>query len=171
MKVMSDFLTREYEVKRQIVYVHRAFTLLELLIVVVILGILAAIIIPHFKTMSGDASAAALKTDLQRLRDAIDRYEADHGRFPTIEAFAAQITQFSNFEGATSVSKDATHALGPYLMNLPKLPVGANVGKTSVTADAGADGFGWLYNPATGDIHAHADVGEVDADGRAYSSY
>lgn len=148
-----------------------AFTLIELLIVVTILGILAAIIVPQFRTMSGDASAAALKTDLMRLRDAIRRYEADHGAFPAVAEFEAQLTMFSDRDGDTAGGKDATHVYGPYLMTIPKMPVGADVGLSSVTDDGDADGFAWLYDATTGEIHAHTDGAEADTDGRLFSAY
>lgn len=51
-----------------------AFTLIELLIVVVIIGILAAIAIPKFQTTKGKANAASLKTDLRNLSTAQEAY-------------------------------------------------------------------------------------------------
>lgn len=53
---------------------HRAFTLIELLIVVVIIGILAAIAIPKFANTKGKANAAALKSDLRNLSTAEEAY-------------------------------------------------------------------------------------------------
>jgi general secretion pathway protein G len=148
-----------------------AFTLIELLIVVTILGILAAIIVPQFRTMSGDASAAALKTDLQRLRDAIERYTADHGNRPVVASIESQLTMFTDRDGATSSAKDDTYAYGPYLVSMPKLPVGAQVGQKDVTDDPDTAGFGWCYYEVDGRIHANTTDDEVDINGRKYNEY
>ncbi|MFK7894480.1 MAG: type II secretion system protein [Myxococcota bacterium] len=63
---------------------HRrsAFTLVELLIVVIILGILASVAVSQFSDSSDDAKQIALKTNLGILRDAIERYYVDHGHYP-----------------------------------------------------------------------------------------
>jgi len=52
----------------------RGFTLIELLIVVVIIGVLAAIAIPKFQTTKGKANAATLKSDLRNLATAQEAY-------------------------------------------------------------------------------------------------
>lgn len=59
------------------------FTLIELLIVVVIIGILAAIAIPKFQSTKGKANAAALKSDLHNLATAEEAYMFDHATYTT----------------------------------------------------------------------------------------
>ncbi len=59
------------------------FTLIELLIVVVIIGILAAIAIPKFQSTKGKANAAALKSDLHNLATAEEAYMFDNGTYTT----------------------------------------------------------------------------------------
>ncbi len=62
---------------------QRGFTLVELLIVVIILAILAAIVIPQFSSSTVDANEAALDSDLNALRSAIELYKAQHnGLYP-----------------------------------------------------------------------------------------
>jgi general secretion pathway protein G len=58
------------------------FTLLELIIVIAIVGILAAIAMPKMKDIPRRASEAVLKTDLHTLRDSIDQHYGDKGRYP-----------------------------------------------------------------------------------------
>jgi prepilin-type N-terminal cleavage/methylation domain-containing protein len=59
------------------------FTLIELLIVVVIIGILAAIAIPKFQNTKGKANTAALKSDLRNLASAQEGYLYDHNSYTT----------------------------------------------------------------------------------------
>ena len=63
---------------------NRGFTLIELLIVVVIIGILAAIAIPKFQTTKGKANAAALKSDLRNLATAEESYMFDNNSYSSV---------------------------------------------------------------------------------------
>ena len=74
-----------------------AFTLIELLLVLVILAILAAVVVPKFTNRSEQARKAAAKTDIANLETTLDAFEVDAGRFPTTEeGLAALVQQPSN---------------------------------------------------------------------------
>jgi prepilin-type N-terminal cleavage/methylation domain-containing protein len=60
---------------------RRGFTLIELLIVVVIIGIVAAIAIPKFQNTKGKANAAALRSDLRNLASAQEAYFYEHSTY------------------------------------------------------------------------------------------
>jgi general secretion pathway protein G len=62
---------------------EQGFTLLELIIVVAIVGILATIAMPAMKDMPRRANEAVLKTNLHTLRDVIDQFYGDKGKYPT----------------------------------------------------------------------------------------
>ena len=62
---------------------EKGFTLLELLIVVALIGIIAALAVPQFKNTPRKAKEAVLKEDLYILRDLIDQHFTDKGKYPT----------------------------------------------------------------------------------------
>ncbi|MBI2432719.1 MAG: prepilin-type N-terminal cleavage/methylation domain-containing protein [Candidatus Hydrogenedentes bacterium] len=86
------------------------FTLVELIIVIIILGILAALAIPQFTSSTDDAKLATLKADLATLRNAINLYYHQHSStYPTGTAavVATQLTQWTKADGTVSATKDA----------------------------------------------------------------
>jgi general secretion pathway protein G len=69
---------------------RQGFTLIELVVVVSILGVLAAIALPNYKNAILQAKEAVLREDLYRFRDLIDQYQADKGRYPeSLEALVS----------------------------------------------------------------------------------
>lgn len=127
-----------------------AFTLVEVLIVVIVLGILAAIVVPQFSSASSDANLAALQTNLQTIRAQIELYKAQHnGSYPTLANFTAQMTAGTNADGTPGT------AFGPYLLSIPNNPF-TNV--NTITTNAAAAGQGWYYNQATGEFRANDSV-------------
>ena len=64
---------------------RNAFTLIELLLVLVILAVLAAVVVPKFTHRSEEAKVAAAKADIAAFDVALDAYEIDNSRFPSSE--------------------------------------------------------------------------------------
>jgi prepilin-type N-terminal cleavage/methylation domain-containing protein len=148
-----------------------AFTLIELLLVVVILGILAAVAIPQFTDSSGEARASNLQTNLAVMRNAIEYYKANHngkypgypsaGGAPTAAEATNQLTQASQANGATAAPGTAGYGYGPYIREqIPTNPInGFNT--IMVVADAAAfpaadNTTGWIYHPLTGKVRANS---------------
>ncbi len=128
------------------------FTLVEILIVVVILGILAAIVIPQFTEASTEAKTSSLCTDLQTMRSQIELYKIQHndnlpgsGGATFIEALTGQ----TEIDGDVWV---AGTAYGPYIQ---KIPTNQFTDSSTITNDGGVtvDG-GWDFDVATGAFHA-----------------
>lgn len=82
----------------------RAFTLIELLIVVAIIGILAAIAVPNFINAQMRAKIAAVKSDFKTLITAADMYQIDWGRYPLDGAYVNNATEYPNagYRGLTT---------------------------------------------------------------------
>jgi general secretion pathway protein G len=64
---------------------RRGFTLIEIMVVIAILGILAAIVVPRFVGRTDDARQTAARTQINSLKQALGLYKLDNGRLPTTE--------------------------------------------------------------------------------------
>ena len=150
--------------------VRRGFTLIEILIVVIILGILAAIVVPQFGNASREAKQASLVTTVQTLRSQIALFRLQHNDFlpgvsPLVGSGATfdqatfwnQLTMFTDVTGAVSTARTAVYEKGPYMQQTPKnplCPTSASASLVEATVDgakaSGVVGFIYDYQGGTG---------------------
>lgn len=91
---------------------NKGFTLVEILVVVVIIGVLAALVLPRFVGRTEDARKASAKTQVSSLfGSALDMYEADNGSYPTTEQGLAALRVEPTTDPVPKNWK------GPYLKN------------------------------------------------------
>ena len=139
--------------------VEKGFTLVEILIVVVILGILAAIVIPQFTSASVEAKESALQSDIQSMRSQIELFKIHHNDLlpgeeglgpldaalvPATQAsFEAALINKTNQYGAVGIT--AAHRFGPYMRRVPDNPFCSLNPANTVEVDgtAGGNSHGW----------------------------
>lgn len=154
------------------------FTLIELMIVVVIIAILALLVIPRLAIYSRRSKESAMVANLNRLREAIEKFKSDTGEYPASLA-GLYAVEGSNPAGSVSASgvMPGTYK-GPYLgsqggINGTPIPRNPLVTSSITTADTTAaptatPSANWSYTPADGKV-SPANSG-VNADGEPYES-
>ena len=164
----------------------RAFTLVEILIVVVLLGVMAGIVIPAIGRSAAGARETTLAMNLNLLRRFIPVYTSQHKEvspgYPTAtpppprrqKPSSAQAMSSSNANGQTAARGTAGYPYGPYLSKIPANPFNHSDAVQVLANDeafpaAADDSCGWIYKPATGEIRA-GNTGE-NVRGIAYYDY
>jgi general secretion pathway protein G len=162
-----------------------AFTLIELLIVVIILGVIAAIVIPKFSNASLEARENTLKEELRYMRSQMLVFKAQHRDVPPgfpggdIDAtpdattFVEHMTMHSNQQGGISSVEDPNYPLGPYLTRIPRNPLNqletVTIVPPGASFPAADNSSGWLIKPDSIEIRANSPG--TDAAGRSYADY
>ena len=138
---------------------RRAFSLIELVIVIIILGVISAIAIPRMMEGADNAAVTGAAADLAVLRGALEMARYEHAAYP---ADATEFVQWLTTQVAGN---------GPYIVKVPPLKTGASEGATGVLViasdppappdvDVGGT-IGWLFNPTTGGVWAN-DASHLD---------
>jgi general secretion pathway protein G len=168
---------------------RKAFTLVEILLVVVILGILAAVVIPTFASCTSAAKDSALAQDLAMIKRMMLVYKAQHleaapgypdgdrSQAPTEEAFLAQTTTASDAHGATAAIGTVGYKYGPYMERIPANPYVDTALQRSILVLGDNEDFpaepdnqhGWICKPATQEVRA-GNTG-ADESGKRYYDY
>ena len=165
---------------------NKAFTLVEIIIVVTILGIMAAIVMPTFQNNVAQAKESASKTNLATMRAQIELYKLHHNGYPPgyvngagapVATVELQLIGTTTVIGQASPSTvpSAPFLYGPYLKKIPPNPYNKLSTITYVAEatefSAAVDGTssGWLYKKETGEIVVNWTG--TDSQGVAYYSY
>lgn len=113
---------------------RKGFTLIELLIVVVIIGILAAIAIPKFAATKDKAKLASVKTDLRNVMTAQEAYFSDYATYGTF----AQLQAASNFSLSSGNTMTVTGASNGYTATATNTTISTGIDECTVQVGAGA---------------------------------
>jgi len=130
------------EKRHSLAAIQRGFTLIELMVVLLIIGVLAALIVPNVLDRADDAKATAAKTDVGNLMQALKLYKLDNGRYPSAEQGLAAL-----------VTKPSAEPVPPnWKKNLDQLP---------------KDPWGSAYVYLSPGVKGEIDVMSFGADGQA----
>jgi general secretion pathway protein G len=128
----------------------QGFTLVEILIVVIILGILAAIVIPQFTNASQNARESSLQSTLQTLRSQIQLYKLQHG-----DALPDLATNWDPLVASTTYGTPS-QTFGPYMQAIPVNPmngsstvVNGTVAVNQTAAPGSYSSCGFVYDYGT----------------------
>jgi prepilin-type N-terminal cleavage/methylation domain-containing protein len=164
----------------------KGFTLIEILVVVVLLGVLAAIVIPAVAGTTTTARESTLAANLELLRRFALVYTSQHlevapgypngnvSATPTDEAFRNQALLSSNAQGVTAPRGTSGYRYGPYLSKIPANPFNGldtvqMLGAGEAFPATADDSHGWICQPQTGEIRA--DSAGSDLRGKTYYDY
>ena len=131
----------------------RGFTLIELMVVLVILGILAALIVPNVLSRTDDARAAAARTDINAIMQGLKLYRLDNQRYPSAEQGLQALVIRPAAPPAPINWK------GPYLEKLPNDPWGSPYQYLNPGVKAEVDVMSFGADGKSGGEGKDADIG------------
>jgi len=139
---------------------RNAFTLIEVLIVVIIMAVLAATIIPQFTSSTEDATKSTMQFNLHTMRSQIEMYKMHHlGKLPggATGDFTLQMTGETDLAGTVNpgASDPAKYPYGPYMQEVPPNPLNSDAAVKEQAVAAGDDTSGWQYDRSSGLIYAN----------------
>jgi general secretion pathway protein G len=133
------------------------FTLVEIMVVVVIIGILGMLVVPKLLGRTGEARVTAARTDIATLMQSLKLYKLDNQRYPTTEQGLQSLVQKPTAGPAANGWKE-----GGYLEKLPKDPWGNNYQYLSPGLHGEVDVFSLGADGQPGGAGEDADVGSWD---------
>ena len=140
--------------------IQNGFTLIEIMVVVVILGILAAVVVPRIMDRPDDARIAKTKQDIRVLESALNLYKLDNFNYPTTQqGLEALVTQPS------SEPQPKNWKPGGYIKSLPKDPWGNPYQFLSPGVKGEVDIFSYGSDNRPGGEGAAADIGNWNLGG------
>jgi general secretion pathway protein G len=137
--------------------VQRGFTLIEIMVVVVIMGILAALVVPKLMGRADDARVTAAKQDIASIMQALKLYKLDNQRYPTSEQGLQALIQKPSSGPAANGWKN-----GGYIEKLPKDPWGGQYQYLSPGVKGEVDVFSFGADSQAGGTGNDADIGSWD---------
>jgi prepilin-type N-terminal cleavage/methylation domain-containing protein len=185
--LITHSMTRRSPVVRHPSDLRGGFTLIEILIVVVILGILAAIVVPELSSASRQAREGVMKDDLRFMREQMTRYRIQHddvapgypggsmAATPTEADMVSQMTHYTDLRGAAGAGYTDVFRYGPYLTRIPDNPLTGLSGILVVPnggvfpAPDKTKPYGWMYKPETMEFVPNSPG--TDLDGKPYLNY
>ena len=134
------------------------FTLVEIMVVVVIIGILGMLVVPKLLGRTGEARVTAARTDIATLMQALKLYKLDNQRYPTTEQGLQALVQKPTTGPAAGGWKE-----GGYVEKLPKDPWGNNYQYLQPGLHGEIDVFSLGADGQPGGAGEDADVGSWDS--------
>jgi len=132
----------------------RGFTLIEIMVVVVIMGVLAALVVPKLLSRTGESKVAAAKVDIATIMQSLKLYKLDNSRYPTTEqGLQALLTKPTSGPAANGWKE------GGYLEKMPRDPWGAPYQFLSPGVKGEVDVFSLGADGQPGGTGEDADVG------------